>query len=473
MNMTPEESSKLHAINDQYTALMGKAVSQGLPPETAEELSTNRAALFQHLLLVDGRFDLPNEAALYKAAEQIVTSKRGPEFGCIAFNIRDFKKINKIVGPYAANDILDAFLTGLVHRLGPEDQLFTGGQDDGYIICRTEQIDMFLDYLHCTTVTYNSEKPETMEIRCAVGCNRCIGDIQIHFMIMDTVSVPLKLARQNRSRAQWCVFWDDNLSQKSSEEAWITGIIPKALQNNEFQVYYQPKVNLKNYVLAGAEALCRWPHEGKMIYPDQFIPLMEKSGTIGELDFYMLDHACADIARWLAEGLTPVQISVNLSRVNMESESLLDRIIHTVDRHDIPHTYIQIELTETATDVGFQELKDLMEGLRDAGFSTAIDDFGTGYSSMSLIKNLPWNVIKIDKSLLHEHTDPKQDKHLMFKAIAHMVQTLGLEAVVEGVETIEDINLMKENDCALAQGYFFDKPLPLADFEKRLKDAQG
>lgn len=472
MTNSPEESSVLNNLQQTFNSLLSSAREQGVSEATINQLRENNAGLYDFLMFTDGRFDLPNRNAFYRTAAELIATGKNSNYGCILFNIRDFHRTNQILGPDASNTILDNFLTKLKNMLEADEYLFAEGQDDGVILCKTSHVEKFLSFLQCSRIEYDSQTHETYEVRCAVGCNRNIGNISVHFMVMDSVSMPLKMARADKARGTWCVFWDESIGLHAWSQALIEDSIPRALKDEEFIVYFQPKVNLKNYTLAGAEALCRWKHNDKLVPPDEFIPVMERNGTIGELDFYMLEHTCRHIRRWLDIGLKPVQVSVNLSRVNIGSESLVDRIIHTVDGYNVPHNYIQIELTETTTDVGFSELKELMEGLRDAGFSMAIDDFGTGYSSMSIIRNLPWNVIKIDKSLLHEHTNPVQDRHLMFKAITHMVQTLGLEAIVEGVETLDDINLLKENDCYLAQGFYFDRPLPADVFEQRLRTVQ-
>ncbi len=248
----------------------------------------------------------------------------------------------------------------------------------------------------------------------------------------------------------------------------VEELFDKAISEEEFKVYYQPKVNLKTYEPTGAEALCRWIHDGKVIPPDEFIPILEQSQKIETLDFYMLDHMCQDLRRWIDEGRNVVQISVNLSRINVGQDRLLERIIETIDTYDIPHSLIQVELTETSAELGFDELRDLVLGLRDAGISTAVDDFGTGYSSLKLISDLPWNVLKVDKSLLHEAEREGSSEHLMLCHIISMVRDMGMECIVEGVETPDDVKLLKDNNCFVAQGYYFDRPISCEYFEQLL-----
>ena len=251
-------------------------------------------------------------------------------------------------------------------------------------------------------------------------------------------------------------------------EVDVLALFPEALKNEEFLVYYQPKVSLRNYRLAGAEALVRWKHGDTFIFPDQFIPQLEKDGAICELDFYMLDHVCQNLRHWLDQGRRLFKVSVNLSRAHLRDDKLVERIIQTIDKHNVPHEYIEIELTETTTDVGFAELRRLIEALHAQMISTSVDDFGMGYSSMNLIRDLPWDVLKIDKCFLPKSENDHR-QYVMLKHIISLPQDIGLDTIVEGVETIEHVKMLKENNCFLAQGYFFDKPLPIEEFEKRLE----
>ena len=208
-----------------------------------------------------------------------------------------------------------------------------------------------------------------------------------------------------------------------------------------------------------------------IIPPAEYIPVLEQGRDICKLDFYVLDTVCRDIRRWLDTGRKVVRISVNLSRRHLSDMDLLQRIVDIVDKHNVPHKYIEIELTETTTDVEFKDLKRTISGLQKTGIATSVDDFGIGYSSLNLIKELPWNVLKLDKSLLPVNsTDNSDQKVVMFKYLIAMAQEMGLECIAEGVETKEQVQLLTENRCSLAQGFYFDKPLPVEEFENRLID---
>ena len=156
------------------------------------------------------------------------------------------------------------------------------------------------------------------------------------------------------------------------------------------------------------EALCRWIKDKTIIPPNDFIPILEINTDICQLDFYMLDHVCKDIRRWLDEGKEVVRVSVNFSRKHLIDVNVLEKIIATIDKNNVPHEYIEIELTETTTDVLFSDLRRVVCGLQEQGIWTAVDDFGVGYSSLNLIRDLPWNVLKIDKSFVPTNVEEER-----------------------------------------------------------------
>jgi EAL domain-containing protein (putative c-di-GMP-specific phosphodiesterase class I) len=265
------------------------------------------------------------------------------------------------------------------------------------------------------------------------------------------------------------VFYNKSLVVNKEKSMRVQQMFPDALKNEEFKVFYQPKVNIETGELVGAEALCRWFHDGAIIPPIEFIPMLEETNDICQLDFYMLDHVCRDINRWISEGRKSIRVSVNLSRKHMMNVNLLQTLLKIIDRHNIPHSCIEIELTETTTDVEFNDLKRVVRGLQKVGIYTSVDDFGIGYSSLNLIRELPWNVIKVDRSFLPVENEEKEEiNSIMFKYVVAMAKELGIEVIVEGVETEYQLNILKNNNCDLAQGYFFDRPLPVNEFESKM-----
>ena len=287
--------------------------------------------------------------------------------------------------------------------------------------------------------------------------------------IMDKIIMSSTIAKRKNEGA--VVIYDQELENMNKRAKWVQRKFRDALADEEFKAFYQPKVDVNTNEMIGAEALCRWFHEGGIIPPMEFIPILEQGMDICDLDFYMLDRVCKDIHRWIEEGKEVVKVSVNLSRKHLVDVDLLSHIMEIIDRNNTPHEYIEIELTETTTDVQFRDLKRVVTGLHREGVSTAVDDFGIGYSSLNLIREIPWDVLKVDKNFLPlDDEGSGSTTSVMFNHVISMAQDLGMKCVVEGVETEKQIELLKKNNCRIAQGFFFDKPLPVEEFEKRLEN---
>ena len=389
----------------------------------------------------------------------------------IHFNLRHFAAINQQVGRATGTYIMRCFIEQLIDMLSGGGIICRVGGDNFIGMIAASDLDKALEHLSGARIAYNPESQIKIAVSASVGVLVIPDDFEYNDEsdIMDKIISASQAARSSSKTN--IVFFDDNMVASKEKIVRIQRLFPLALENEEFLVYYQPKVAIGGGSLAGAEALCRWEHNGEIIPPSDFIPMLEQGMEICKLDFYMLDHVCRDIRRWLDEGRDMVRISVNLSRKHMMDLDLLERIIEIIDRHNVPHKYLEIELTETTTDVEFRDLKRVVNGLRKEGIFTTVDDFGIGYSSLNLIKEIPWNVLKVDRSFLPEDTDDSGSRRsVMFKYVVAMAQELGLECIAEGVETKSQVDILKENSCDMAQGFFFDRPLPVDEFEKRLDE---
>ena len=244
-----------------------------------------------------------------------------------------------------------------------------------------------------------------------------------------------------------------------------------AIANEELRPFYQPKVDINTGRIVGGEALCRWFRDGGIIQPADFIPALEQTNDICKLDLYMLEKVCQNQRAWLdgGEGRKLVPMSINFSRKHIKNVDLPNVIENILDRYSIPHDAIEIEFTETTTEIEFNNLKRIVVELRNKGIYASVDDFGIGLSSLSIIKDIPWKTIKIDKSFVPDEEDaPDSSKYTMFRGVITMAKNLGFNCIAEGVETRYQINVMRECGCNIAQGYYFDKPLPKEEFEARL-----
>ena len=387
----------------------------------------------------------------------------------VHFNLRHFSLINREIGRSSGDVVIRNYFDLLEKTIGDKGLICRVGGDNFVAIFKDDILEAVLDILNGVPIVYDVNNTKRIMVSASTGVFR-IPDGFIYERpddIMDRIVSSSRAAKNGGKES--IVFFDDDMIVDKEKTMQVQQLFPQAMQKGEFKVFYQPKIDIDTGEIVGAEALCRWFRDGKVIPPIDFIPILEQTTDICRLDFYMLNHVCRDIRQWLDEGRKVVRISVNLSRKHMMDIDLLERIIGIVDMNRVPHQYIEIELTETTTDVEFRDLKRVVSGLQQAGICTSVDDFGMGYSSLNLIREIPWNVLKVDKSFLPVDNDNEAStRSIMFKYVVAMAKELGLECIAEGVETRNQVQVLRDNRCLFAQGFYFDRPLPIEDFEKRL-----
>lgn len=417
------------------------------------------------MMFVDWATEAGNLNAFFTTLNELISKNELGQYGTCRFNLTRFSTINKFYGRRIGTQVMRSYVMGIIDKV-PGSSVFRVGGDNFTALFRKESFEDIKRYLKGTAVKVDMPDSPEVTISASAGFYLCNGTEANIDEIMLKISSGLSLSK-TMTKDGIFVF-NEEAKEKIEERKLIETQFWAAVENNEFEAYYQPKVNIITGRIAGVEALCRWIKDGKVIPPIDFIPVLEQSIAICKLDFYILDRTCKDIRKWLDKGNQAVKASVNFSRMHLGDERLLDKIIDIIDRNGVPHEHIEIELTETTTDVDFNELRQLVNGLHENSISTSVDDFGMGYSSLTLIKDLPWDILKIDKSFLPDGSENDEQKLIMLRHVVSMAQGLGLQCIIEGVETREQIELLKDINCLLAQGFYFDKPLPKAQFEEKL-----
>ena len=265
------------------------------------------------------------------------------------------------------------------------------------------------------------------------------------------------------------VFFDVEMNNRRLWERKVEDDMDAALARHEFQVYLQPKISTAQEDLAGAEALVRWihPQEG-FIPPNKFIPIFERNGFILKLDDYMLEEIAKQQAMWIGQGRKVVPISVNISRAHFAKEDLAEHICAIVDKYQVPHNVIELELTESAFFDDKETLLQTVKKLRDAGFPVSMDDFGAGYSSLNSLKELQLDVLKLDADFFRGEASQERGMVIVSEVI-DLAKKLNMKIVAEGIESREQVDFLTEQECDLIQGYFFAKPMPITEFEEKYK----
>lgn len=265
----------------------------------------------------------------------------------------------------------------------------------------------------------------------------------------------------------YCAVYDDKIRQDLMTQKQVLDNMEKGLEEGQFQVYYQPKHNIRTNSTGGAEALVRWIHpELGFMNPGVFIPLFEQNGFIREMDAYVFRAVCRDFVQWKAEGKRVVPISINLSRRDFDKEDLAEKIIDIVDGYGIEHELIHFELTESAFVENPEQIARTIGKLHDNGFVIELDDFGTGYSSLTTLNSIKLDVIKLDISLIRD--DGSENKNNVLEFVMQLSRMMKMQTVQEGVETEEQVERVKNLGCDYIQGYYYSKPLDKLAFEAYL-----
>ena len=265
-------------------------------------------------------------------------------------------------------------------------------------------------------------------------------------------------------------FYNDKLVEEQRWIETVTHLQQKALDNEEFLVYYQPKYDPRTHELRGAEALIRWqsPEHG-FLSPYRFIPIFENNGFITEIDHYMISHVARDQKRWLDAGLRCVPVSVNVSRAHFIESDLAEQIRNIVDKEGAPHSIIEIELTESAFFDDKNAMIETIEKLKSYGFAVSMDDFGSGYSSLNSLKDMPLDVLKLDAEFFRGEAAETDRGEIVVSEAIKLAKNLNMRTVAEGVEIKEQVEFLAEQGCDMIQGYYFAKPMPHDEYEERIK----
>ena len=261
--------------------------------------------------------------------------------------------------------------------------------------------------------------------------------------------------------------YNDVTGQRMLRERQLEDMTEAALAQHEFEVYLQPKYIVSSERIGGAEALVRWASKKEgMIFPNEFIPLFERNGFIVQLDLYVFEEVCKIIRKWLDAGKEPVKISVNCSRVQLKKHRFWDKYTEIAKLYDIPLHYLEIELTESVVFEDVERLSNIINEIRRVGFGCSMDDFGSGYSSLNLIQDIPVDTIKLDKVFFKSTSQDMSRTESVIGSILSMSRALHMATVAEGVENQEHVAMLKRLDCDFIQGFYFAKPMPIAEFEK-------
>lgn len=396
-------------------------------------------------------------------SKDIIAKNANASYAMIMLDVIKFKVINDVYGYKIGNTVLQCIAKAIDLNISSGETFCRISGDKFNILMKYESNNIIIERLE-NIINNIKGCFDTYNIQFVAGIYANFDKSLGIRVVSDRSGISKSIAK--RQSYVWYHFFEEENRIDILKEKKIENAMERALDNEEFEVYLQPKYSLITEEIYGAEALVRWNKPGVgIIYPDDFIPVFERNGFIRKLDLFMFEKVCELISKWSTNSseVAIVPISINISRVDLINRELASSLKEIAQKYKIKPEYIEIELVESVIFEDIDKLIDVMKKIKKEGFLVSIDDFGRGHSSLGAIKDLPVDFIKIDKSFL-EDVDEKGEK--LITSIISMIRTLGIFSVAEGVETKEHVSLLKKAGCDIAQGYFYSTPIPLVEFEK-------
>ncbi|MEM7433409.1 MAG: EAL domain-containing protein, partial [Pseudomonadota bacterium] len=406
---------------------------------------------------------LPNRQLLKDRLEQqIVQARRDQYSGALLFlDLDRFKEINDVYGHSVGDVVLVQAAERIIGEVRDSDTVARLGGDEFVVVL--PRIDSG-SRVRATATRLLDRLTESFSVR---GTDHFVG-ASIGIVMFpddgDSVETLLKNAdaamyrAKDSGRARF-EFFSKKLNAESRRKISLERDLRTAFHNHELEVHYQPQFNIASGVISGAEALLRWQHarEG-FVPPSEFIPLAEDSGLITDIGRWVIRRTCRDLRRVLNKGFHPGAVSVNVSALQLRDPNFVSDVLGALQRYDIHPGYLMLEVTETAVAQNRDTVIGILETLREHGVRVAIDDFGTGYSSLSYLQQMPFDVIKIDKSFV-DRIDAGDSTENICRTIIKMAHELGKESIAEGVEEAAQVDFLKANACDHVQGFYYSQAL--------------
>lgn len=426
------------------------------------------AEQIRHMACHDQLTGIYNRDHFMKKTESMIRRNADKQFVFIYFDVDRFQLINTFYGAKEADNLIK-YLAKILKIFSEKYDLFTYGRMESDVFCfcmeyDKEALEPMIDDTKNLLEQYGSD----YDIEPNFGLYVVKDNSMTAEVMYSNASVAAKEGAGNYLK--YFTYYTDEMDAKLKKEQEILNDMHRALENEEFTIYLQPKYNIHTNAIAGAEALVRWIHPEKgMISPGDFIPVFENNGFITNLDYYMWEKTCQLLRNWIDEGLNPLPISVNVSRVDIYNSRLAESIVQLVDKYQLPHELLEFEITESAYAFNPMILIKLVNDLRENGFTILMDDFGNGYSSLSILKDIEVDILKLDMLFLSNSQDTGRGENILASVI-RMAKWLKIPVIVEGVETASQVNFLKSVGCDYVQGYYYAKPMPVGEYKAlRLK----
>ena len=430
----------------------------------------------RNLLSKDEVTGFPTRLKFCEQLAAILQTAAPEEYSVISLDINNFRYIGDTFGLDISERVLQVFAEHLQETL-PEDSMFCRNYADNFFVLIKANFRPILEDYVLTATNIQPKLshllPEHYQLEFSAGVY-VIDDMSEK---VDTMLENANMARHigkfglNPNRI---TYFTKEMRHDSEHDKNVTLDMNRAFNEHEFEVFFQPKFNFQTGEVIGAEALIRWNHKTKgLLPPAQFVPLFEKNGFIQKIDMLVFERVCQFLDKYNKSGPDgscprPITISCNLSRAQLYNPDVAKKYTELASKYQIKPSKIEIELTESLMMDNKERLLRAMNEIKNAGFEISVDDFGSGFSSLALLKDLPANVIKLDKEFLNTN-DNNEKEQIIINSIISMAKQLKITTVAEGVEDATQSELLKTMGCDIVQGYYYAKPMPQSDYEALLK----
>lgn len=406
-----------------------------------------------------------NQAGIFMFC-QMTIGENLKDYSAYFINLKNFKYINKSMGSQMGDLALKMYVQQILLFMDKTEIIARLGGDNFFALVKKERQESFISkFSICELSLSQGPKPMNIRIQARMGVYPVEEKVEIGD-VLNNAATALQAARTIKTRD--VMYFTKDMLIRSMHQKEISSEFHNAIRNKEFVVFYQPKVDLLSKRICGAEALVRWIRHRTIVPPMDFIPVLEREGTICDLDFYVFETACSDIRQWLDAGIEPKRISTNFSKLHLQNPELADHVLSIMRKYDIESKYVEVELTEVSDFDDTVAMQKFVNAMYENGIAVSIDDFGTGYSTLNVLKDFNISTIKLDKSLLNNIGIPNSKDEVIIRNVVKMANELKKEVIAEGVETEKQAKYLKSIQCNNVQGFLFDKPLIHDEFQKRL-----